>query len=95
MSEVPHSPADDGLAGEIYEAVIGAVTMLLRAGEQDGSIRPGVDPDDVLLMLGFLWRTGPGEEGEARVARLLDLVIDGLRLGAPGTPVVDPEGAES
>ncbi|WP_406350234.1 hypothetical protein [Streptomyces sp. NBC_00658] len=95
MSDVLHSPADDGLAGEIYEAVIGAVTMLLRACEQDGSIRPGVDPDDVLLMLGFLWRTGPGEEGEARVARLLDLVIDGLRLGAPGTPVVDPEGAES
>lgn len=69
--------------------------MLLRACEQDGSIRPGVDPDDVLLMLGFLWRTGPGEEGEARVARLLDLVIDGLRLGAPGTSLVDPEGAES
>lgn len=68
---------------------------LLRACEQEGSIRPGIDPDDVLLMLGFLWRTGPGEEGETRVARLLDLVIDGLRLGAPGTPVVAPEGAES
>lgn len=70
-------------AGHSYGPIIGAVTVLLRACEEDGSIRPGVDPDDVLLMLGFLWRIGPGEEGEARAARLLDLVIDGLRLGAP------------
>lgn len=90
VSDILHALTDDGLEGEIYGAVIGAVTLLLRACEEDGSIRPGVDPDDVLLMLGFLWRTGPGEEGEARVARLLDLVIDGLRLGAPGTPVAGP-----
>ncbi|MEV7345739.1 TetR/AcrR family transcriptional regulator [Streptomyces sp. NPDC093544] len=95
VSDILHSLTDDGLAGEIYGAVIGAVTLLLRACEKDGSIRPGVDPDDVLLMLGFLWRTGPGEEGEARVARLLDLVIDGLRLGAPGTPVAGPRETRS
>ncbi|GGN89242.1 TetR family transcriptional regulator [Streptomyces albiflavescens] len=83
LSDVLHSLTDDSLAGEIYASVIGAITLLLRACEDDGSIRPGVDPDDVLLMVGFLWRIGPGEEGEARVARLLDLVIDGLRLGAP------------
>jgi hypothetical protein len=41
----------------------------------------------VLLMLGFLWRVSPGEEGEARAARLIDLVIDGLRLGAPAASV--------
>jgi hypothetical protein len=63
--------------------------VLLRACEDDGGIRPGVDPDDVLLMLGFLWRIGPGEEGEARAARLLDLVIDGLRLGAPASSTSD------
>lgn len=94
MSDVLHSPADDGLAGEIYEAVIGAVTMLLRACEQDGSIRPGVDPDDVLLMLGFLWRTGPGEEGR-RAWPGSSTWSSTACASAPGTPVVDPEGAES
>ncbi|MCW2912867.1 MAG: TetR family transcriptional regulator, partial [Actinomycetia bacterium] len=83
LSDVLHALTDDGLAGESYGPVIGAITVLLRACEDDGSIRPGIDPDDVLLMLGFLWRVSPGEEGEARAARLIDLVIDGLRLGAP------------
>jgi AcrR family transcriptional regulator len=82
LSDVLHALTDDGLAGESYGPVIGAITVLLRACEDDGSIRPGIDPDDVLLMLGFLWRVSPGEEGEARAARLIDLVIDGLRLGA-------------
>jgi hypothetical protein len=83
LSDVLHALTEDGLAGETYGPVIGALTVLLRACEDDGGIRPGIDPDDVLLMLGFLWRIGSGEEGEARAARLLDLVIDGLRLGAP------------
>jgi AcrR family transcriptional regulator len=82
LSDVLHALTDDGLAGESYGPVIGAITVLLRACEDDGSIRPGIDPDDVLLMLGFLWRVSPGEEGEARAARLIDLVIDGLRLRA-------------
>ncbi|MFE2430480.1 TetR/AcrR family transcriptional regulator [Streptomyces sp. NPDC059373] len=86
LSDVLHALTDDGLAGESYGPIIGAVTTLLRACEDDGSIRPGVDPDDVLLMLGFLWRVSPGKEGEARAARLLDLVIDGLRFGAPARP---------
>ncbi|MDX6315946.1 MAG: hypothetical protein QOF84_273 [Streptomyces sp.] len=86
LSDVLHALTDDGLAGESYGPIIGAVATLLRACEDDGSIRPGVDPDDVLLMLGFLWRVSPGKEGEARAARLLDLVIDGLRFGAPDRP---------
>jgi AcrR family transcriptional regulator len=83
LSDVLHALTDDGLVGETYGPIIGAVTTLLRACEDDGSIRPCVDPDDVLLMLGFLWRVSPGKEGEARAVRLLDLVIDGLRFAAP------------
>jgi AcrR family transcriptional regulator len=90
LSDLLHALTDDGLAGETYGPIIGAVTVLLRACEQDGSIRAGVDPDDVLLMLGFLWRVSPDADGEARAARLLDLVIDGLRLGAPDGPAAAP-----
>jgi hypothetical protein len=36
--------------------VIGALSMLLQANEQAGTIRAGLDPDDVLLIMGFLWR---------------------------------------
>jgi AcrR family transcriptional regulator len=78
VSDVLHSLTDDDLTDAAYGPVIGALGLLLKACEDDGSIRSGVDPDDVLLMLGFLWRISPGEQGEARAARLLDLVIDGL-----------------
>jgi hypothetical protein len=53
-----------------------------RRGEEAGSVRPGLDPDDVLLVMGFLWRLDPSDDWEARAARLLDLVMDGLRAGA-------------
>ena len=38
-------------------------------------MRPGLDPADVLLLMGFLWRSG--SKGQA--GRLMELVIDGLR----------------
>src|SRR5258708_35995869 len=83
LADVLHSATSDGLAGETYGPVIGAISLLLKACEQAGRIRPGVDPDDVLLMMGFLWRIDANENGEARAARLLDLVMKGLVAGAP------------
>jgi AcrR family transcriptional regulator len=74
----------DGLAAETYGPVIGALSMLLRANEQAGTIRAGLDPDDVLLVLGFLWRIDPNSDWRARAGRLLDLLMDGLRASAPG-----------
>ena len=86
LADVLHAATSDGLVGETYEPVIGAITQLLQACTEDGSIRAGHDPDDVLLILGFLWRIDPGPGAEARAARLLDLVMDGLRAGAPNPP---------
>jgi AcrR family transcriptional regulator len=83
LAEVLHSATSDGLAGETYEPVIVAITSLLSACEQDGSIRSGIDPDDVLLLLGFLWRIDAGPDAAARSARLLDLIMAGLQDGAP------------
>jgi AcrR family transcriptional regulator len=85
LADVLHSVTSDGLAGETYGPVIGAVTLLLTACEQDGSIRPGIDPDGVLLLLGFLWRIDPGPNAATRTERLLDLVMAGLQAGAPNT----------
>jgi AcrR family transcriptional regulator len=73
----------DALAAETYGPVIGALTLLLRANEEAGTVRPGLDPDDVLLILGFLWRIDPTSEWRAQANRLLDILVDGLRAGAP------------
>jgi len=67
------------IVSETYGSVTGAIGELLKAGEDAGSVRPGLDPGDVLLLMGFLWRAGPGEDGKAQATRLLDLVIDSFR----------------
>lgn len=79
------------MAGETYGPVIGAITLLLHACAEDGSIRAGHDPDDVLLILGFLWRIDPGPGAKAKAARLLDLVVAGLQAGAPVERNIKPQ----
>ena len=82
LADVLASIAAHGrLTQESYEPIVGALSALLEANEAAGTIRAGVDPDDVLLMLGFLWRVQPDEDGRARADRLLRLLLDGLRAG--------------
>jgi AcrR family transcriptional regulator len=66
------------LSSAWYGPVTGAITMLLEAGQAAGQIRADVDADEVLLLVGFLWRLD-NEGWEKRAAHLLDLVTDGLR----------------
>jgi hypothetical protein len=57
--------------------------VLLRAAEEAGTIRPGVSADDFFLAIAGLWQIGPSEDWQARAGRLMDLVMDALRAGAP------------
>ncbi|MFE9763099.1 TetR/AcrR family transcriptional regulator [Streptomyces sp. NPDC005808] len=68
-----------------YGPVTSAVTLLLKANEEAGTIRPGVTPDDFILAIAGLWQIDPHGEWQPRARRLLDLVMDGLRAGAPGS----------
>jgi hypothetical protein len=79
LGDALHAAAAQALVGEAYGPVTEAIGALLRASEDEGSVRLGLDPGDVLLLMGFLWRTRPGEEGKAQATRLLDLVIDSFR----------------
>ena len=84
MLEVMRAVKSHDLVSETYGPITDAMALLLKACEDAGSVRPGVDPDDLLLLVGFLWRIEPGDDQAARASRMLDLVIDGLRAGAPG-----------
>ncbi|MFI9612704.1 TetR/AcrR family transcriptional regulator [Streptomyces sp. NPDC052023] len=64
--------------------VLAAAELLLRAGEEAGTIRPGVTADDFTLAISGLWQLDPDTDWQARATRLLDIVMDGLRAGAPG-----------
>ncbi|MFE2294723.1 TetR/AcrR family transcriptional regulator [Streptomyces sp. NPDC059452] len=79
VTSAPGGPARPGPA-----PVLDAAGTLLRANEEAGTIRPGVTPDDFFLAIAGLWQIDPREDWQPRAARLLDLVMDGLRAGAPG-----------
>ncbi len=74
----------EGLSAETYGLVLGALSLLLHANEQAGTIRAGLDPADVLVLMSFLWRVESIGDWRSRSDRLLDLFMDGLRAGAPG-----------
>ncbi|MFJ1593428.1 TetR/AcrR family transcriptional regulator [Kitasatospora albolonga] len=79
VTSAPGGPAQPGPA-----PVLAAAETLLRANEEAGTIRPGVTADDFFLAIAGLWQIDPREDWQPRAARLLDLVMDGLRAGAPG-----------
>ncbi|MEU6140706.1 TetR/AcrR family transcriptional regulator [Streptomyces sp. NPDC047081] len=79
VAEVIHAATDGGRDDEHYEPFLRAIGLLLDAGAADGSLKPGLDPEDVLLQLSVLWRIDPARGGEERAARILALIVDGLR----------------
>ncbi|MEV6117744.1 TetR/AcrR family transcriptional regulator [Streptomyces sp. NPDC052109] len=79
VTSVPGGPAKPSPT-----PVTSAAELLLRANEEAGTIRPGVTMDDFMLAIAGLWQLDPNDDWQPRAARLLDLVMDGLRSGAPG-----------
>lgn len=77
-TSAPGKPAKPG-----HGPVHAAAELLLNAAEQAGTIRPGVSADDFFLAIAGLWQIDPHGDWQPRVTRLLDLVMDGLRTGAP------------
>jgi AcrR family transcriptional regulator len=72
------------LSGIGHAPLASAVELLLKANEEAGTIRPGVTIEDFLLAIAGLWQLDPHQDWQGRAERLLDLVMDGLRAGAPG-----------
>jgi AcrR family transcriptional regulator len=64
---------------ETYGPVVGAIALMLTAGEADRTIRPGLDPADVLLLMSCLWRTPDTIDGRDQSQRLLDSISRGLQ----------------
>nr|WP_033318684.1 TetR/AcrR family transcriptional regulator [Streptomyces yerevanensis] len=79
-TSAPGGPAKPG-----HGPVSDAIALLLKANEDAGTIRHGMTPDDFMLAIAGLWQIDPhGDDWQGRAGRLMDLVMDGLRAGAPG-----------
>lgn len=79
LAQILDAVTSADLAGETYGPVVDAITLLLDAGKEAGTIRPDVDADEVLLLVGFLWRIDADADWDARSRHMLGLVMDGLR----------------
>lgn len=73
----------DGPAQPGYALVVEAIKTLLAANHGAGTIRPGVTVEDFILAIAGIWLIDAAGDWKAQSARLLDLVMDGLRAGAP------------
>ncbi len=79
LGEALNTAAAQTIINDTYAPVTAAVAELLAACETTGAVRPGLDPADVLLLMGFLWRVSDDREGRAQADRTLELVLQGLR----------------
>jgi AcrR family transcriptional regulator len=75
--------SDAPLLATTRDRIIGALRLLLAAGASDGTLRANVDPSDVIRVISGIWYLPSGPQWRGDVGRMLDLVIDGLRYGAP------------
>ncbi|MFF5171961.1 TetR/AcrR family transcriptional regulator [Micromonospora sp. NPDC000089] len=66
------------------DLLVGALARLLTAGAAAGTVRPDVDPADVLAGLSGVSLAAGGPEARELAGRLLDLLMDGLRYGRTG-----------
>lgn len=78
LGDALHTAAVQDAINETYAPLMAAVGTLLDACAAAGSLRPGLDPADVLALLSCLWRADDGKPGTAQIDRLMDLAIQGL-----------------
>jgi AcrR family transcriptional regulator len=79
LGEALQSPVLQEVISSTYAPVASAVGELIAACTADGSMRDGLDPEDVLLMMSFMTRVEPTPAAAARADRAMELAIYGLR----------------
>ena len=80
LGEALHNAAIRDAIDETYAPVVAAVGKLLAACTAEGSVRQSIDPADVLLLMGFLWRVAPDEPGVQQGRRLIEIVFRGIQI---------------
>ena len=74
-----HTVTRAKLASEGYGPVVAAIALLLQTAQQAGTVRRDVDTEEVLLLVGFLWRIDLDADWQERPQHMLELVMDSLR----------------
>lgn len=72
------APGNDLSSSDTYDAIVAALDRLLQANISAGTLRPGLDANDVILALAGLWQLDPASNWRAQAKRIYDIVLRGL-----------------
>jgi AcrR family transcriptional regulator len=75
--------ADSELYAHTREQIVTALRSLLNEAAASGSIRADTNAEDVLMALQGVWQVTSEPDWQDKARRLLNLLMDGLRYGAP------------
>jgi AcrR family transcriptional regulator len=89
LGDALNTAAAKTVIDDTYEPVTNAVAELLAACARTGDLRPDLNPSDVLLMMGFLWRASDDDAGRAQAARIVEITLDGMRSRTAPTSDLD------
>lgn len=78
LGEAIHAARQDQLASEGYAPVVAALEAILAAGIAVGTFRQQVTGEELLLLVGFLWRLDLTQDRDERSVRMLDVIVSGL-----------------
>ncbi|MDQ2748805.1 MAG: TetR/AcrR family transcriptional regulator [Actinomycetota bacterium] len=76
--------ADSELFSHSHQRIRDAIGSLVEAAAADGVIRADVDAEDLLRAMSGICMATDSPGWADRTERLVDLLVDGLRYGAPG-----------
>jgi AcrR family transcriptional regulator len=73
------TPGSELSSIDVYNAIVSALDRLLQANVSAGTLRAGLDSDDVILALAGLWQLDPAGDWKAQAGRIYDIVLSGLQ----------------
>jgi AcrR family transcriptional regulator len=73
------TPGSDLSSTDTYNTIVAALDRLLQANISAGTLRPGLDADDVILALAGLWQLDPAGNWKAQARRIYAIVLNGLQ----------------
>jgi AcrR family transcriptional regulator len=79
LGDALHSAAAQAVVASAWGPTSEAVGRLVDACVAEGTIAPGHDPSDIIMLMSFLWRVAPTEAGESQGRRLIATVFSGLQ----------------
>jgi AcrR family transcriptional regulator len=72
------TPGSDLSSTDTYSAIVAALDRLLQANISAGTLRPGLDADDVILAFAGLWQLDPAGDWKGQAQRIYEIVLSGV-----------------